>query len=64
LLTAGETVRHATTPARKVWVQVVRGQVTVNDSAAEAGDGIAIEGADAVVISAASGAEILLFDMD
>jgi quercetin 2,3-dioxygenase len=63
LLTAGETVRHATEPTRKVWVQVVRGQVAVNDSAAAAGDGIAIEGADAVVIGATSDAEILLFDM-
>ncbi len=63
LLSAGESIRHATTPARKVWVQVVRGQVTANDSAAKAGDGIAIEGADEVVISATSGAEILLFDM-
>ena len=63
MLTADESIRHATTPARKVWVQVVRGQVIANDSAAKAGDGIAIEGSDEVVISATSGAEILLFDM-
>jgi len=63
LLTAGESVTHATTPDRKVWVQVVRGQVTVNGDAAKAGDGIALEGADQVVIGATSGAEVLLFDM-
>lgn len=63
LLTAGESVTHATTPDRKVWVQVVRGQVTVNGDAAKAGDGIALEGATEVVVNATSGAEILLFDM-
>jgi len=63
LLTAGESVAHATTPKRKIWVQVVRGQVTVNGDAAKAGDGIALEGADQVVIDATSGAEVLLFDM-
>jgi len=63
LLAAGESVTHATTPDRKVWVQVVRGQVTVNGDAAKAGDGIALEGADQVVIGATSGAEVLLFDM-
>lgn len=63
LMTKGEVVQHDTRPDRKVWVQVVRGQVTVNDSAAEAGDGIAIEDADRVVIGANSGAELLLFDM-
>lgn len=63
LLTAGESVTHATAPDRKVWVQVVRGQVTVNGDAAKAGDGIALEGADQVVVGATSGAEVLLFDM-
>jgi len=63
LLTKGEVVHHDTAPDRKVWVQIVRGQVTVNGTAAEAGDGIAIEGTDRVVLGANSGAELLLFDM-
>jgi quercetin 2,3-dioxygenase len=63
LLTAGESVTHATAPDRKIWVQIVRGQVAVNGDAAKAGDGIALEGAEQAVITASSGAEILLFDM-
>jgi redox-sensitive bicupin YhaK (pirin superfamily) len=63
LLAKDETVEHATRPARKHWVQVVRGRVAVNGVDAEAGDGIALEKVDRVTIAANAGAEILLFDM-
>lgn len=63
LLAKGETVRHGTGPDRKVWVQVARGRVSVNGAEAEPGDGIALEGVDQVTIAAATGAEVLLFDM-
>ena len=63
LLAKGETVRHETKPERKVWLQVARGQVTVNGTDTEAGDGIAIEGVDQVDVTAASDTEFLLFDM-
>jgi quercetin 2,3-dioxygenase len=63
LLAKGETVRHETKPERKVWLQVARGQVTVNGTDTEAGDGIAIEGVDQVDVTAASDTELLLFDM-
>jgi redox-sensitive bicupin YhaK (pirin superfamily) len=63
LLAKDETVRHETTPERKIWLQVVRGQVSVNGTDAAPGDGVALEGVEQVVVSATSGAEFLLFDM-
>ncbi len=63
LLAKDESVRHATKPERKIWVQVARGQITVNGTEAAAGDGVALDGIDEVVVTAASEADFLLFDM-
>lgn len=63
-LAAGESVTHAVKPGRLAWAQIVEGGATVNDAGANAGDGVAIEDADKVTITAgAQGAELLLFDM-
>jgi len=60
---AGEAVRHTLRPGRKAWVQVVAGDITVNGTAATAGDGIALEEVAAIDIGAATAAEFLVFDM-
>ncbi len=63
LLVAGDEVTHATDRARKGWVQVASGAVTVNGEQLGAGDGAAVAYEDSVVIRAAADTELLLFDM-
>lgn len=63
VLTEGTELTHVFTGNRKGWVQVVRGEVTLDGETLSAGDGAAIAELDQVTIMAASEAEILLFDM-
>ena len=65
LLGNGEAVRHALAPGRHAWVQVARGEVTVNGRALRAGDGAALSGEPEVAIEGrgAAGGEVLLFDL-
>ena len=63
VLTEGTELTHVFTGNRKGWVQVVRGEVTLDGKTLSAGDGAAIAELDQVTITAASEAEILLFDM-
>ncbi len=63
LLSDNEAVSHELTSGRKGWVQVARGTVTVNGEQLHAGDGAAIDGPRAIILSGTSDAEILLFDM-
>jgi redox-sensitive bicupin YhaK (pirin superfamily) len=60
-----ETVRHALAPGRHAWVQVVRGELTVNGQALRAGDGAAVSAEREVVLEGrgAARAEALLFDL-
>src|SRR5919206_3542495 len=44
LLGPGERASHPLAPGRAAWVQVARGEATVNGQALRAGDGAAIEG--------------------
>lgn len=48
---------------RGVWVQVVKGLVTVNDQPLESGDGLALAEVRDVTITAMENSEFLLFDM-
>ena len=63
VLTEGTELTHAFTGNRNGWVQVVRGEVTLDGKTLSAGDGAAIAELDQLTITAASEAEILLFDM-
>ena len=64
VLDAGAEARHQLRPGRFAWVQVARGQVTVNGEALEEGDGAALAEVEAVTVaSRAAGSEVLLFDM-
>ena len=60
-----EPVTHALGPDRHAWVQVVRGDVTVNGHPLSAGDGAAISGEREVTVTARGpeGGELLLFDL-
>jgi hypothetical protein len=63
VLRAGEELAHTPRPDRKIWIQVARGAVTVNDEPLSVGDGAALVDEERVVIGAGADAEILLFDM-
>ncbi len=65
ILGKGEPVRHALAPGRHAWVQVARGEVTVNGRILEAGDGAALSDEAAVKLAGAGAgeAEVLLFDL-
>ena len=63
VLSAGTELTHLFRGERKGWLQVVKGEVTVDGEAMSAGDGAAIEDTDAVTICATEEAEFLLFDL-
>ena len=62
-LDSGSAVQHELTSGRHAWVQVLRGRVTVNGQAGEAGDGFAISDEPRATIAGEVVAEIMLFDM-
>jgi len=64
LLNTGEQVTHALATGRKGWLQVVRGAVAMNDRDLHAGDGAAMKGEPALIVTAkVEGTEILVFDL-
>ncbi len=63
VLTEGTELTHVFTDGRSGWVQVVRGDVTLDGQTLAAGDGAAIADLDQVTLTATSETEILLFDM-
>jgi redox-sensitive bicupin YhaK (pirin superfamily) len=62
-LQAGETVGHTLEPRRHAWLQLLRGEVTLNDQRLSAGDGAAVSGEEKLQISAPGEAEVMLFDL-
>jgi hypothetical protein len=65
VLADGEAVRHGLAAGRHAWVQVARGELTVNGQPLRAGDGAAISDEREVVLAGrgAAGGEALLFDL-
>jgi redox-sensitive bicupin YhaK (pirin superfamily) len=63
LLGAGRDVVHVTERTRKQWLQIARGQVAVDGTTLQAGDGAAFAYDEKITIRAAADSEILLFDM-
>jgi redox-sensitive bicupin YhaK (pirin superfamily) len=65
LLARGEGFEHRLSPGRHAWVQVARGQASVNGTLLEAGDGAALSDEAAVRLAGAGDgeAEVLLFDL-
>ncbi len=60
---AGKSVSHTLGKGRHGWVQVLRGEATLNGSKMGAGDGAAISDEAALTVKADKEAEILLFDL-
>ncbi len=63
LLSSGTELTHIFASGRSGWLQVVRGDVTLDGQALSAGDGAAITDLEQATVVAASEAEVLLFDM-
>ena len=62
-LDTGNRVAHALAPGRHAWVQVTRGDVTLNGKALGAGDGAALGEELSVDLEATTPAEVLVFDL-
>ncbi len=62
-LDAGHEVRHSLAAGRHAWLQVLRGEVTVNGAALGTGDAAALSEVAELSITANSPAEIMLFDL-
>lgn len=57
------SVQHRLAPARRAYVQVARGEVTLNGQTLRAGDGAALEAEAQVNLSSPSAGEVLVFDL-
>lgn len=63
VLESGNTLSRQLSANRKTWIQVVRGQLQLNDGELSAGDGVALQEDRVLELKAMTNAEILLFDM-
>lgn len=64
VLRAGDELRHPMQLDRYGWVQVARGELTLNGVPLEAGDGAALAEQRELVIRSEQGAELLVFDLN
>jgi redox-sensitive bicupin YhaK (pirin superfamily) len=62
-LRAGEAVKHVVEPDRHAWLQLLRGQVTLNGEPLVAGDGVAVSDEQNLEITTPDAGEIMLFDL-
>ena len=63
LLDGAERVSHKPAPARKAYVHVARGKVTVNGQPLQAGDALKASGVAELVFEKGEQAEVILFDL-
>ena len=62
-LAPGQEVAHTLREGRHAWVQVARGEVTVNGTRLKQGDGASLSEEPELKIAGAADAEVLLFDL-
>lgn len=62
--TDGESATLALDPARKAYVHLARGRLTVNGRALESGDALLLTEESALHIGQGEGAEVLVFDLE
>jgi len=63
-LDAGNRVAHQLAPGRQAWVHVAEGEVTLNGKTLQAGDAAALTEPEALELTAAKPAQVLLFDLN
>ncbi len=59
----GDTVAHELQPGRHAWLQVLRGQATLNGRSLSEGDGAAVSEEERLEITGPGTSEVLLFDL-
>lgn len=64
LLGKGASVSHELRSGRFAWVQVARGEVTLNGKPLRAGDGASVSGEKALELKGSKDAEVLVFDLN
>jgi redox-sensitive bicupin YhaK (pirin superfamily) len=62
-LTSGEQGSVDVEEGRRIWIQVVKGEVSINGTKATTADGLAVWDEQALSVHADSESEILLFDL-
>lgn len=62
-LDAGQEVKHTLDAGRHAWLQVLRGDVTLNGDELHTGDGAGVSDETALSIKANADAEVMLFDL-
>jgi quercetin 2,3-dioxygenase len=63
LLDSGQQVVHELADGRTAWLQLIKGELKLNNTQLEAGDGAAVTAESRLQITARQSAEFLLFDM-
>ena len=59
----GDRLEHKLDPGRHAWVQVMRGNVVLNDLDLVRGDGVAVSDEPAITLEGRGESELLLFDL-
>ncbi len=62
-LEADRHLDYPISPGRHLWIQMMKGEVTIGDQNLATGDGLAVSEEESVTIAALSPAEFLLFDL-
>jgi redox-sensitive bicupin YhaK (pirin superfamily) len=63
LLTAEQDLLYAVAPRRMAWLQVLQGQMSVNEATLEAGDGVGFSHVSSLSLRAATNVELVLVDL-
>ena len=63
ILSQGQKCRFDLKPGRGLWLQMVKGQINLNDQALTSGDGASVENFKDMEFTASKDAEFLLFDL-
>ncbi len=63
VLDAGKTLAYETRPGRSLYFQIARGNVTINGTALETGDAVAMDNVTQIEVVSQTDAEIVLFDL-
>ena len=63
LFDGSERIAHQLDPARRAYVHLARGKLTVNGQRLQAGDALKLSGVDALVLENGEQAEALVFDL-
>jgi hypothetical protein len=63
LLDAGDKIESEIKRDRLIWLQLIKGKITVNNQAIDAGDAVAMVDESTLILSAEIDAEFILFDL-